>query len=389
MAELYSVDRGGNMSKPIQRPVRALKSPVFEVREHLITERTWEGIRALWINRKTKEMLFEFYVFDEASDTWILEESYFSKTYSDQHVFKVGVERQDVPIKYRIEVSDHFRVYAVPLDSTAVPLKKNLLSYSFAGYNDGSWRLRGDYPPPAGDSLKFLTDSVFLEGIRDAEKEGTFFRPLTHYYIDGERTDTTLYMPSSLCLTFDFGKPTYINSFKMWIQAKAPIGHQPFIGSFEVWGSNTLKAATGDPVNNWKYWTDWGKGVPLSSGDTLHIDTANTWISDGTWVKICNVQNYKLPSGQTAASDALTAADQLALRAGLEYTMTYPGVEAYQYETEVGQQSILRTREALLPYRYFRMRVTKNTAEVKTGSKAVNIQQLSFSELQVWGNQLE
>jgi len=367
MVQLFSVDRGGNQSEPILRPVTPLESPVFTVRQSFKVTDTWNGIRVAWSNLAMKEMIVEFYVQDD-NGYYILKDTRFSKSITDAVIFETDEEHKDTPTNIRVTIRDHFGVHAPDFIATMNPYSvKELLGWSFLGLNDGTWKYRGDYPPPLGDSLRFLTD----KGTTSAE-DGTFFRAYTKDYLSDEPA-TTPYrkMPPTMNLTIDMGKPVYVQKFYMWLQAGEILGSMPWMRQFEVWGSNNPKQVVSGSalLDSWRYWTDW-TSITRANGSNYAVNATATWTIDGSWRNL-GLLKYELPSGTSSASETLVAIDQQALRNGIPYELDYL-IKSTDAKTPPD--------EVIEPFRYYRIRILSNSGGADEST-------LAFAEIGIVGNE--
>jgi hypothetical protein len=354
--KLYSVDKAGNMSEPVVRPVQPLPSSIFGMRSSLSVTPTWNGVAASWENKNIKNMAMAFYIANEI-DEYILQETYYSNSRRDSYVFSVGEEHRDVPTKIRIELFDHYNVYAEPFDTTLIPIREMVLpglkpdGWKLYGHADGSWKFRGDYPPPS--DIAPLCDSVMT-----GEDVGVWLRPYTRDYVTAEHPDSLRYMPNPMYLTIDLGKEALISQFVLWLQAKTPLGSQPWMSTFEIWGSNNPKPVSSQTATDWAYWTGW-QNIVLSDGSSIAVNGTDGWMRDGAWDKLADCQ-YTLPSGYTTAREDLSTTDQTFLRNGVRYPIDM-------------------TQLKLNPYRYLRLRITRN-------SGGADERELALAEWIILGN---
>jgi hypothetical protein len=159
-------------------------------------------------------------------------------------------------------------------------------------------------------------------------------------------------------LTIDLGREALISQFILFLQAKSPLGSQPWMSTFEVWGSNTPTPVSRQTATDWAYWTGW-QNIVLSDGSSVAVNGTDGWTRDGAWTKLADCQ-YELPSGYTTVSESLSTTDQNFLRNGVRYR-----IDMMQLK--------------LNPYRYLRLRITRN-------SGGVDERELALAEWIILGN---
>jgi hypothetical protein len=278
----YAIDYSGNVSEGTPVNISPLTPPISLIRETLLVDAAFGGIRVTWDNEMAKEMSVLLYLPDTTTDEMVLYDTYFSDNPEGKVVFRPfdPVEQQ-----VKVELRDRWSNYSAPLETSVTPLfEEEILSRD--EYNTEIWKEYGDADDTywdRGDVHNDVRNS--LTRTRTFSLATNLVIPTTNtgYWNPGTFCTIADYVPGSAgnipfpwTFTIDMGRKATYSRMRIYARIWNPTYRSALPCDFEVWGSNDPKPLVpGDRMANLAYWTEW----PQANG-------AGEWKND--WVKLAN-----------------------------------------------------------------------------------------------------
>jgi len=341
---IYAVDKSGNTSEGIPVTIKPLVPPISLMRESLLAEATFGGIKLSWDNEFEKEMGISLFVLDSATNEMKLYDNQFSESQKGSATFR-GFDA--TKHKFQVALFDRWNNYAEALDVELTPLAEQLLpgrnggQYIWNLYDDNNWLYRGEiHNDPNNTNYSQRGFQLVHDGVGQNNSGNGWWNPgddgvSLEKYIPGTGTQS---IPFPLYFTVDMGKKAVYSRFNIKPRLRTPDFSGVLPVDFEIWGSNDPKLTTqvgdGSREANMAYWTSWSQA-----------NGTDTWENDG-WVKLATCK-LKLSSGDSKYYEGmpLTDADIQNYRVnGFDFDVNEGVTEGYRYlrwvikDTNTGQK---------------------------------------------------
>ncbi len=343
---VYAVDLNGNVSSGVSAVIKPLTPPIGLMRESLVVDPTFGGIRVTWDNEYEKEMGLALFVVDSTSGELMLYDNQFYQNKAGSAVFRGFSPNLQ---QFRIEMFDRWDNRAEGLDVEVTPLAERRLpgrqgsQHIWTLFDDDRWTYRGEIHNDINESrYANRVFSLVHDGILQTNKDGEYWNPgddgvSIEKYVPGAGSSL---IPFPNYFTVDMGRPAIYSRFNIKPRLRTPEFSAVLPVDFEIWGTNSPKLTTqvgdGSREANLAYWTSWGV-----------VNGTDAWKNDG-WVKIATCK-LRLSSGESKyySGVPLTDADIQTYRVtGYDFDINEDVSEGYRYlrwvinDTNTGQKAL-------------------------------------------------
>ena len=350
---IYAVHKSGNVSVGYDVKIKPLIPPIQIIRESLVAETTWGGIKVLWDNPLRKPMGISVLVEDPVTKEMVVYDRYYSNAVSGKAYFRPFESKEQ---KFRVEMFDRWNNHADPLEKFILPLEEEEIygsnyfqtgtdqpnQYFWSLFDDGRvipgdntspwrWTYRGDIHNVDGQSSRTFNPW----GIWWHSTTGTdMWAPggdgiALNYYIPAAPPGNLVESP--VYVTFDMGVKAIYSRMAYLTRKRSPSFSANMPVEFTVWATNDPKKIEdvecplgiyekGSRGANQAYWTSW----PVANG-------TDAWKKD--WVKLADCK-LALSSGANIFVDGmpLTAEDvERYNTTGWHFEFPDDNTEAYRY----------------------------------------------------------
>lgn len=311
---LICIDKSRNESEPVEVKIKPLSPPVELIKESFIAQPTFGGVFARWNNEMRSNISVSVFIKD-STGLWRHQESYYSNMFADSYSFR-GYDNTEREFLFQIEDRwgnnvEVINVLTPKFETEILPRNEyNQVLWSRYGWDDDSWRWRGDQGKKESNTWLKVIDGVTMG------RSNTFMESAYNYldYYDSNAPSGTTVMP--MYWTIDFGQEVSLSRHRIWSRGRQPgedyfvSGHryyqQGFPRYYEIWGTKQKPKGPEDfnsIEESLSYWTEWGEVVGK-----------DTWKND--WIKLMEC-NTNPPSGAKTSSE-LTVDDIIYADNGIE-----------------------------------------------------------------------